>query len=136
MITLKMADHERSAFYVVFTRSLCALKLKTTVNKFAISNHTALILGVHALRSHLKPLELLCATSTNTALKLGIKGLGSHLNLTSEYESHILSNTQLGTAKDHGENYRSDCPWSASFSVIVCWDPLCSVMVLLHRVLC
>ena len=28
--------------------------IKTTVNKFAISNHTALIVGVHVLRSYLK----------------------------------------------------------------------------------
>ena len=28
--------------------------IKTIVNKFAISNHTALILDVHALRSYLK----------------------------------------------------------------------------------
>ena len=28
--------------------------IKTIVNKFAISNHTALISGVHALRSYLK----------------------------------------------------------------------------------
>ena len=28
--------------------------IKTIVNKFAISNHTALILAVHALRSYLK----------------------------------------------------------------------------------
>ena len=28
--------------------------IKTIVNKFVISNHTALILGVHAFRSYLK----------------------------------------------------------------------------------
>ena len=50
----KMADQGRSDFYVVFTMSLCALGLKTIIKKFAISNHTALILGVHAFRSYLK----------------------------------------------------------------------------------
>ena len=50
----KMEDQGRSDFYVVFTTSHCALGLKTIVNKFAISNHTALILGVHALRRYLK----------------------------------------------------------------------------------
>ena len=42
-------------------RLLCSLYRKslrawiaTIVNKFVISNHTALILGVHALRSYLK----------------------------------------------------------------------------------
>ena len=49
-----MADQGRSDFYVVFTMSLCTLGLKTVVNKFATSNHTALFLGVHALRSYLK----------------------------------------------------------------------------------
>ena len=49
-----MADQGRSDFSVVFTMSLCALGLKTIVNKFAVSNHTALILGVHVLRSYLK----------------------------------------------------------------------------------
>ena len=51
---LKMVDQGKSDFYVVFTMSPCALGLKTIANKFAISNHTALILGVHALRSYLK----------------------------------------------------------------------------------
>ena len=44
MITLKMADQQRSDFYVVFT----------IVNKFAISNRKALILCVHALRNYFK----------------------------------------------------------------------------------
>ena len=45
-----MEDQGRSDFYVVFTMSLCVLELK----QFAISNHTALILRVHTLRSYLK----------------------------------------------------------------------------------
>ena len=62
-----MADQGRSDFYVVFT----------IVNKFAISNHTALILGVHALRSYLK--------------------------LIYEYEPHSLLNKKISGAKDHGK---------------------------------
>ena len=54
--------------------------IKIIVNKFAISNHTALIFGVHALRSYLK--------------------------LNCEYELHILPNiTKVSAAKDHGKNY-------------------------------
>ena len=53
--------------------------IKTIVNKFAISNHTALILVVHALRSYLK---LIC-----------------------EYELHSLPNKKVSGAKDHGKNY-------------------------------
>ena len=49
-----MADQGRSDLYVVFTMSDCALGFKQFVNKFAVSNHTALILGVYALRSYLK----------------------------------------------------------------------------------
>ena len=49
------------------------------VNKFAISNHTALILGVHSLRSYLK---VFC-----------------------EYELHSLPNKKFSGAKDHGKNY-------------------------------
>ena len=52
--------------------------IKTIVNKFAISNHTALILRVHALRSYLK---LIC-----------------------EYERHNLPNKNVSGAKDHGKN--------------------------------
>ena len=48
------------------------------VNKFAISNHTGLILGVHALRSYLK---LIC-----------------------EYELHSLPNKKVSGAKNHGKN--------------------------------
>ena len=44
-----------------------------------ISNHTALILDVHALRSYLK---LIC-----------------------EYELHTLPNTKVSGAKDHGKTY-------------------------------
>ena len=53
--------------------------IKTIVNKFAISNHMALILGVHALRSYLK---LIC-----------------------EYELHSLPNKKVSGAKNHGKNY-------------------------------
>ena len=69
--------------------------IQTIVNKFAISNHTALILGVDALRSYLK---LIC-----------------------EYERHSLPNKNVGGAKDHSikSTSRSDRPWSAIFSVIV-----------------
>ena len=53
--------------------------IKKIVNKFAISNYMALILDVHPLRSNLK--------------------------LTCEYELHILPNTKVSFAKDHGKNY-------------------------------
>ena len=89
-----MADQRRSDFYVVFTMSLCALGIKTIVNKFAISNDTDLILGVHALRSYLK---LIC-----------------------EYDFHSLPNKNVSGAKDHDKTTsRSDRPWSAIFCVIV-----------------
>ena len=53
--------------------------IKTVVNKFAISNHTALILRVHALESYLK---LIC-----------------------EYELHSVPNKKVSGAKDHGKIY-------------------------------
>ena len=53
--------------------------IESIVNRFAISDHTALIFGVHALRSYLK---LIC-----------------------EYELHSLPNTKVNAAKDHGKNY-------------------------------
>ena len=55
--------------------SLCALELKQL---FAISNHTALILGVPALRSYLR--------------------------LSCEYELHSLPNKKVSGAKDLGKN--------------------------------
>ena len=67
-----------SDFYVVFM-TLLRTWIKRIVNKFAISNRTALILGVHALRSDLK---LIC-----------------------EYELHSLPNKKVGIAKDHGKKY-------------------------------
>ena len=48
-----MADKGRYDFYVVLPWVLRTW-IKTIVNKFPISNHTALILGVRALRSYLK----------------------------------------------------------------------------------
>ena len=52
MIALKMADQGRSdsSFYHESLRTW----IKTIANKFAISNHTALKLDAHALRSDLK----------------------------------------------------------------------------------
>ena len=41
----------------IFYRESLRTWIKTIVNKFAISNHMALVLGVHALRSYL---ELIC----------------------------------------------------------------------------
>ena len=68
--------------------------IKTIVNKFATSNHTALILGVHALRSY--------------------------LNLICEYALHSLPNKKVSGAKDHGKNYiKVRPPPSAIFCVIV-----------------
>ena len=63
------------SFYHESLRTL----IKTIVNKFVISNYTALILGVHALRSYLK--------------------------LIREYELHSLPNKNVSGAKDHGKNY-------------------------------
>ena len=57
--------------------------IKTIVNKFAIANHMALILGVHAFRSY--------------------------LNLICEYELHSLPNKKVSGAKDHGKNYFETC---------------------------
>ena len=54
-------------------------RIKAKVNKFGISNHTALQLAIQALRSY--------------------------LNQTCKYELHILSNTKVIAAMDHGENY-------------------------------
>ena len=53
--------------------------INTIVNEFAISNHVALILGVHALKSYLK---LIC-----------------------ECDLHTLPNKKVSLAKDHGKNY-------------------------------
>ena len=64
--------------------------IKTIVNKFAVSNHTALILGVHALRSYLK---LIC-----------------------EYEPHSLLNKKVSGERIMVKTTsRSDHPWSAIF---------------------
>ena len=92
-----MADQGRSDFYVVFTMSSLCTWIKTIVNKLAISNHSALILGVHALRSYLK--------------------------LSCEYELYILPNKKVSPAKDHGKtSSRSDGPLVAIFCVIVYSD--------------
>ena len=70
--------------------------IETNVNRFTISNHTALKLDVLALRSCL---SLIC-----------------------EYELYILPNKKVSIAKNHGKNYMKDRPpWSAIFCVIVCW---------------
>ena len=77
-----MSDQGRSDFCVVFTRSLCALE--TNLNKFTISNHTA--------------------------LKLDIQALSSYLRLFCEYELYSLPNKKVSAAKDHGKNYMKDRP--------------------------
>ena len=67
-------------FYVVFTMSLCALGLKQLLITLLFQIiHTALILGVHAVRSY--------------------------LNLIREYELRSLPNKKVSGAKDHGKNH-------------------------------
>ena len=56
-----------------FYHELLRTWIKTIVNKFAVSNHTALILGMHAL--------------------------GSYLKLICEYELHSLPNKKLVTQR-------------------------------------
>ena len=58
--------------------------IETNVNKFAISNHTA--------------------------LKLDVKALRSYLSLICEYELYILPIKKVSTAKDHDKNYMKDRP--------------------------
>ena len=69
------ANQLRSDFYVSLRTWI-----KTIINKFAISNHMALILGVHALRSYLY-LKLICG-----------------------HELHSLPNKKVSSAKDPGKN--------------------------------
>ena len=75
-----------------FKRSLLSL-LKTIVNKFAISSHTTLILGVHALRSYLK---LIC-----------------------DHELHSLPNKTVAQRVMVKTVSRSNRTWSVIFCVIV-----------------
>ena len=82
-------DQGRSDFRVAFTMSLCTLKRKRTLVKFAIRSHMDLKLGIQALRSYLK--------------------------LTCEYGRHILSNTNVSPVKDNGKNYmKVRAPWGSS----------------------
>ena len=74
-----MADQARFDFFFSFYHESMRTCIKTTVNKFSISNHTALTLRVNALKSYLK---LIC-----------------------EYELHSLPNKKVSGAKDHGKNY-------------------------------
>ena len=76
-----MADQGRSDLCVVFTMSLCALE------------------------SNQKLISSLFAISSHTALKLCTQSLRSYFKVTCEYELHLLPNTKVSTAKDHGENY-------------------------------
>ena len=56
------------------------------------------------------------------ALILNMQALGSYLNMTCEYELHILSSTKAGAAKDYGENDMKVRPtWYVIFRVIVYW---------------
>ena len=95
-----MADQEKSDIYVVFTMSW----IKTIVSKFATLDHTALILGVLALRSHLK---LIC-----------------------EYELHNVPNKTLVAQRIMVKTTsRSDRLWSAIFSMIIYSDLLITLIV-------
>ena len=74
-----MADQGRSELLCSFYHESLRTWIKTIVNKFAISNHTTLLLGVRALRG--------C------------------LNQICEYELHSLPSKKVSGAKDHGKNY-------------------------------
>ena len=43
--------------------------------------------------------------SSHTALKLGIQALRSCFKVNFEYELHTLPNTKVSATKDHGKNY-------------------------------
>ena len=89
---LKMADQGRT--FMCFYHESLRTWIKTIVNKFANSNHTALILGVHALRSYLK---LIC-----------------------EYELHSLPNKKLVAQRIMVKTTSmSDRQWSVILCVIV-----------------
>ena len=83
----------RSSFYYEFLRTW----IKTIVNKFAISNYTALILGMYALRTYLK---LICEYELHCFIAYKIK-------------SSVAQKIMVKTTS------RSDRPWSAIFGVIV-----------------
>ena len=89
-----MADQGRSDLYLGFTKSLCKLELKhwikTLVNKFAISNHMALIMGVHALK------EFVNMSFIAYQIKM-LVAQGTMVKITPS----------------------SDCPWSTIFCVII-----------------
>ena len=86
--------------------SLCALGLKQLLISL-LFNHTALILGVYALRRYLK---LIC-----------------------EYELHNLSNKKLRPQRIMVKaTSRSDRPWSAIFCVIVYCDMPVLYRIVLH----
>ena len=51
-------------------------------------------------------------------LLLGVHALRTYLKLICKYELYTLPNKIVNGAKDHTS--RSDFPWSAIFSVIVC----------------
>ena len=88
-----MADQGRSDFCA---HEPCALQwIETNVNKFATSNHTALKLDAHSLRSHL---SLIC-----------------------DYELYILPNKKLVSQRIMVKTtWRTDHTWSAIFGVMVC----------------
>ena len=73
-------------FFLSFYHETLRTRIKTNVNKLAIWNHVA-------FKSH-------------------IQALRSYFNLSCEYELHILSNTKVSVAKDHGKNYmKVRPPW-------------------------
>ena len=83
----------RSDFYVVYHESLRTW-IKAIVNKFAISNYTALLLSVHALGSYLK-------------LIVNLSFIAYQIKKFVEQRIMVKSTS------------RSDRPWSAIFCVIV-----------------
>ena len=50
------------------------------------------------------------AVSNHTALKLDGHGLGSNLKLICCYQLHILPNGKVSAVKEHGKNYMKDGP--------------------------
>ena len=65
--------------------------IKKIVNKFVISNHTALILGMHALRNYLK---LICEYELHS-LPNKIAALSIMVKTTSPLVHHLLRNRLL-----------------------------------------
>ena len=98
---------EKSKVYISFERFLFLISIDDYAKDGGPGEEVWLLCNFYhePLRTWIKTNVNNFAIWSQTVCKLDKQALRNYLKLTCEYELHILPNTKVSAAKDHGKNY-------------------------------